>query len=112
MARTTRGNPFNSANLGSGAKSTTGGTYENPRLGIQDYTAFGAGVASTFRLPEEKETKELNLPTIDYIGGLKDSMLGDAAWNENQSTVDQLYNDLQPLQAQYEQCQKANDQHV
>jgi len=64
MARTTRGNPFNSADLGSGAKTTTGGTYENPRLGIQDYGSFGAGVASTFRVPEKEEVEkkdDLNL---------------------------------------------------
>tara|TARA_R100001463_G_scaffold18072_4_gene45450 strand:- start:2454 stop:4295 length:1842 start_codon:yes stop_codon:yes gene_type:complete len=58
MARTTRGNPFTSANLGSGAKTTTGGTYENPRLGIQDYNAFGRGVGSTFRMPEVEESEE------------------------------------------------------
>ena len=108
--RRTQSNPFTSANLGSGARTTVGGSYENPRLGIQDYSAFGRGVASTFRLPKEQEIKELELPTIDYIGSLKDSMLGDAAWNENQSTVNQLYNDLIPFQAQYEKCQKANDQ--
>lgn len=51
-------NPFMSANLGSGARTTTGGTYENPRLGIQDYSAFGRGVASTFRVPAEQEEQE------------------------------------------------------
>ena len=58
MART-RSPYMMSANLGSGARTTTGGTYENPRLGIQDYTAFGRGVASTFRAPEKSEIEEL-----------------------------------------------------
>ena len=44
--RRTQSNPFTSANLGSGARTTVGGSYENPRLGIQDYSAFGRGVAS------------------------------------------------------------------
>ena len=48
-------NPFMSANLGSGARTTTGGTYENPRLGIQDYSAFGKGVASSLVIPQEEE---------------------------------------------------------
>ena len=57
-------NPYTSANLGSGARTTIGGSYENPREGIQDYTAFGRGVASTFRIPEvkkEEERKDLNI---------------------------------------------------
>lgn len=57
--RKTRSPYMMSANLGSGARTTTGGTYENPRLGIQDYTAFGRGVASTFRVPEQSEIEEL-----------------------------------------------------
>ena len=58
--RTNR-SPYMSANLGSGARTTTGGTYENPRLGIEDYTAFSRGVASTFRIPEEEEKTEEEL---------------------------------------------------
>ena len=58
-------NPFMSANLGSGARTTTGGTYENPRLGIQDYTAFGSGVASTFRMPEKEEVEKKDDLTLD-----------------------------------------------
>ncbi len=61
MAKT---NPYTSADLGSGARTTTGGSYENPREGIQDYTTFGRGVASTFRMPEvkkEEERKDLNI---------------------------------------------------
>ena len=57
--RRTRSPYMMSANLGSGARTTTGGTYENPRLGIQDYTAFGRGVASTLRAPEQGEVEEL-----------------------------------------------------
>ena len=102
-----------SANLGSGVRTTTGGSYTNPRLGIEDYTAFGRGVASTFRVPEEQEEQkvaELELPTIDYIGAQKDAMLGDTQWMENSSLVNQLTSDLQPLKLQYEKCTKANDQ--
>tara|TARA_R100000995_G_scaffold80958_1_gene53327 strand:- start:419 stop:2275 length:1857 start_codon:yes stop_codon:yes gene_type:complete len=58
--RTNR-SPYMSANLGSGARTTTGGTYENPRLGIEDYTAFSRGVASTFRIPEEEEKEQEEL---------------------------------------------------
>tara|TARA_R100001460_G_scaffold785_7_gene3489 strand:+ start:15274 stop:16992 length:1719 start_codon:yes stop_codon:yes gene_type:complete len=56
--RRTQSNPFASANLGSGARTTTGGTYENPRLGIEDYSAFSRGLASTFRMPEKKEVEK------------------------------------------------------
>jgi len=62
--RRTQSNPFTSANLGSGARTTVGGSYENPRLGIQDYSAFGRGLASTFRMPEQQEVEkkqDLNL---------------------------------------------------
>ena len=104
-------NPFMSANLGSGARTTTGGTYENPRLGIQDYSAFGKGVASTFRIPKQEEkAPELQLPTIDYIGAQKDTMLGDNQWMENSNLVNQLTSDLQPLKTQFAKCTKANDQ--
>lgn len=59
-------NPYSSGNnIGFGARATTGGTYENPRLGIEDMTAFGRGVASTFRLPKEEEKKNLlNIPDV------------------------------------------------
>lgn len=59
--RRTQSNPFASANLGSGARTTVGGSYENPRLGIQDYSAFGRGLASTFRMPEQQVEKKQNL---------------------------------------------------
>ena len=62
--RRTQSNPFTSANLGRGARTTVGGSYENPRLGIQDYSAFGRGLASTFRMPEQQEVEkkqDLNL---------------------------------------------------
>ena len=56
MATRRKSSPYAmSANLGSGVRTTTGGSYTNPRLGIEDYTAFGRGVASTFRVPEQEE---------------------------------------------------------
>jgi len=114
MATRRKSSPYAmSANLGSGVRTTTGGSYTNPRLGIEDYTAFGRGVASTFRVPEEQEEQkvaELELPTIDYIGAQKDAMLGDSQWMENSNLVNQLTSDLQPLKLQYEKCTKANDQ--
>jgi len=114
MATRRKSSPYAmSANLGSGVRTTTGGSYTNPRLGIEDYTAFGRGVASTFRVPEEQEEQkvaELELPTIDYIGAQKDAMLGDSQWMENSNLVSQLTSDLQPLKLQYEKCTKANDQ--
>tara|TARA_R100000231_G_scaffold132899_1_gene105594 strand:+ start:461 stop:2215 length:1755 start_codon:yes stop_codon:yes gene_type:complete len=114
MATRRKSSPYAmSANLGSGVRTTTGGSYTNPRFGIEDYTAFGRGVASTFRVPEEQEEQkvaELELPTIDYVGAQKDTMLGDSQWMENSNLVSQLTSDLQPLKLQYEKCTKANDQ--
>ena len=114
MATRRKSSPYAmSASLGSGVRTTTGGSYTNPRFGIEDYTAFGRGVASTFRVPEEQEEQkvaELELPTIDYIGAQKDAMLGDTQWMENSNLVNQLTSDLQPLKLQYEKCTKANDQ--
>jgi len=114
MATRRKSSPYAmSASLGSGVRTTTGGSYTNPRLAIEDYTAFGRGVASTFRVPEEQEEQkvaELELPTIDYIGAQKDAMLGDSQWMENSNLVSQLTSDLQPLKLQYEKCTKANDQ--
>ena len=59
-------NPYSSGNnIGFGARATTGGTYENPRLGIEDMSAFGRGIASTFRLPEQEEKKNLlDIPNV------------------------------------------------
>ena len=53
---------------------TTGGTYKNPELGIQDYTAFGRGLASTFKLPEiekeeEKEEQDISIDIPEVEGG-------------------------------------------
>jgi len=62
------GNPYASSDLGSGAKTTTGGSYTNPRLGIQDYTAFGRGFGSTFQLPEGEEKESIDIPDIDLAG--------------------------------------------
>ena len=106
-------NPFMSADLGSGARTTTGGTYENPRLGIQDYTAFGRGVASTFRLPpqkEEGEVKELE-GGINFFGREKDEFLDGLEYKENNSLVKNFTEGpLAQMQAQYRKCSKANNQ--
>ena len=106
-------NPFMSADLGSGARTTTGGTYENPRLGIQDYTAFGRGVASTFRLPpqkEEGEVKELE-GGINFFGIEKDEFLDGLEFKENNSLVKNFTEGpLALMQAQYRKCSKANNQ--
>jgi hypothetical protein len=107
--RTNR-NPYMSANLGSGARTTTGGTYENPRLGIEDYTAFGRGVGSTFRVPEQKETQQLE-GGIDYFGADQDAILGGLEFKENSSLVKNFTNGpLAQMQAQYAKCSRANDQ--
>ena len=101
-----------SADLGSGARTTTGGTYENPRLGIQDYTAFGRGVASSFKLPEKEETEVQQLEGgIDYFGADQDAILGGLEFKENSSLVKNFTNGpLSQMQAQYEKCSKANNQ--
>lgn len=107
--RTNR-NPYMSANLGSGARTTTGGTYENPRLGIEDYTAFGRGVGSTLRVPEQKETQQLE-GGIDYFGADQDAILGGLEFKENSSLVKNFTNGpLAQMQAQYAKCSRANDQ--
>ena len=104
-----RTNPM-SANLGSGARTTTGGTYENPRLGIEDYTAFGRGVASTLRAPEQKEVQQLE-GGIDYFGADQDALLGGLEFKENTSLVKNFINGpLAQMQAQYAKCSRANDQ--
>jgi len=74
-------NPYSSGNnIGFGARATTGGTYENPRLGIEDMTAFGRGVASTFRLPKEEEKKNLlSIPDV-LIGSQRGN-----EWFENKN---------------------------
>lgn len=101
-----------SANLGSGARTTTGGTYENPRLGIQDYTAFSRGVASSFKLPEKEEAEVQQLEGgIDYFGADQDAILGGLEFKENLSLVKNFANGpLSQMQAQYEKCSKANNQ--
>ena len=111
MARKTS-NPFMSANLGSGARTTTGGTYENPRLGIEDYTAFSRGVASTFRIPEQQESEVKQLEGgIDYFGADQDAILGGLEFKENSSLVKNFTNGpLAQMQAQYAKCSRANDQ--
>ena len=92
MARKTS-NPFMSANLGSGARTTTGGTYENPRLGIEDYTAFSRGVASTFKIPEQQESEVKQLEGgIDYFGADQDAILGGLEFKENSSLVKNFTN--------------------
>tara|TARA_R100001015_G_C4631488_1_gene194018 strand:+ start:178 stop:2220 length:2043 start_codon:yes stop_codon:yes gene_type:complete len=78
-------NPYSSGNnIGFGARATTGGTYENPRLGIEDMTAFGRGVASTFRLPEKEKTSVLDIPDV-----LIDSKRGNE-WYELDGNVNDL----------------------
>ena len=106
----TRRSNFMNPNLGSGARATTGGTYENPRLGIEDYTAFGRGVGSTLRAPEQKEVQQLE-GGIDYFGADQDALLGGLEFKENSSLVKNFTNGpLAQMQAQYAKCSRANDQ--
>jgi|TARA_R100000482_G_scaffold52439_3_gene18694 hypothetical protein len=78
-------NPYSSGNnIGFGARATTGGTYENPRLGIEDMSAFSRGVASTFRLPEKEKTSVLDIPDV-----LIDSKRGNE-WYELDGNVNDL----------------------
>ena len=105
----TRRSNFMNPNLGSGARATAGGTYENPRLGIEDYTAFSRGVGSTLRAPEQKETQQLE-GGIDYFGADQDDILGGLEFKENSSLVKNFTNGpLAQMQAQYAKCSKAND---
>ena len=72
------GNPGGSADLGSGIRTTTGGSYRNPRLGIEDTTAFGRGFASTFRMPEieQKEKDQLAWKNLNVFGDEMDEFTG------------------------------------
>ena len=81
-------NPYGSADLGSGVRTTTGGTYRNPRLGIQDTTAFGRGFASTFRMPEGKEKEMLKIGDLS-IGSEKGN-----EWYEKDGVINNLNSDL------------------
>lgn len=108
----TRRSNFMNPNLGSGARATTGGTYENPRLGIEDTTAFNRGLASSFRLPSQQEQSEVEKLEggIDYFGTQQDAILGGLEFKENTSLVKNFTNNqLAKMQQQYEQCSKAND---
>jgi len=79
-------NPYSGgSNLGFNARTTTGGTYENPRLGIEDTTAFGRGVTSTFRLPKKEEKNILNIPDL-----IIDSKSGNE-WFEKNGNVNDLH---------------------
>ena len=51
-------NPGGSANLGSGVRTTTGGSYRNPRLAIEDYTAWGKMNIKTPIIKEEDQREE------------------------------------------------------
>jgi hypothetical protein len=105
----TRRSNFMNPNLGSGARATAGGTYENPRLGIEDYTAFGRGVGSTLRAPEQKEVQQLE-GGIDYFGADQDDILGGLEFKENTSLVKSFTDGpLAQMQAQYAKCSRAND---
>jgi len=71
-------NPYGSTDLGSGVRTTTGGSYRNPRLGIEDTTAFSRGFASTFRMPgiEQKEKDQIKYDGFDVFGDEMDAFTG------------------------------------
>ena len=106
------GNPYTSADLGSGAKTTTGGSYRNPRLGIEDTTAFSRGVMSTLKTPEQEQSEEKQLEgSINYFGAQQDAILGGLEFKENSSLVKNFTNNqLAKMQIQYAKCSKANNQ--
>ena len=65
MARTN--NPYKNTTsnyLGSGARTTTGGSYINPRLGISDYTGFQKGFGSSFSMPKPKKEQEIIIDDV------------------------------------------------
>ena len=106
------GNPYASSDLGSGAKTTTGGSYRNPRLGIEDHTAFSRGVMSTLKTPEQEQSEEKQLEgSINYFGAQQDAILGGLEFKENSSLVKNFTNNqLAKMQIQYAKCSKANNQ--
>ena len=106
------GNPYASSDLGSGARTTTGGSYRNPRLGIKDTTAFSRGVMSTLKTPEQEQSEEKQLEgSINYFGTQQDAILGGLEFKENSSLVNNFTNNqLTKMQIQYAKCSKANNQ--
>jgi hypothetical protein len=98
---------------------TTGGTYKNPELGIQDYTAFGRGLASTFKLPEiekeeEKEEQDISIdiPEVeggtDWYGGVDLDRTAEVKLNQNfaEDLGLRLKNDLENSKEGSEQYNK------
>ena len=113
---------YMSEDLGAGAKTTVGGSYINPRLGIEDTTAFTRGFASAFVVPEPEEEE-----TVDPLEGItadhfreKDDMMTyvdpDGVTHTNSIGVNSLMdekfknNQLAKLNEQNKKCVKAKDQ--
>jgi len=113
---------YMSEDLGSGAKTTVGGSYINPRLGIEDTTAFTRGFASAFTVPEPEEEQvvdPLEGITSDYFQEKDDMMTyvdSDGVTHTGSiganSLMDEKFKigELAKLNEQNKKCVKAKDQ--
>ena len=111
------GNPRGSADLGSGVRTTTGGSYRNPRKGIEDYTAWGK---MNVRAPQvvEEEEKELlkGFETAFELGGndfLKD--VDGNTWSLEQNPVinnNWQNGELAQLQKQFESADEKGKKRI
>ena len=72
------GNPYGSADLGSGVRTTTGGSYRNPRLGIEDYTAWSK---MNVQAPGIKEKGKIKFDGFDVFGDEIDTFTGGRTFN-------------------------------
>tara|TARA_R100001594_G_scaffold16768_1_gene34489 strand:- start:7404 stop:9332 length:1929 start_codon:yes stop_codon:yes gene_type:complete len=71
-------NPYGSADLGSGVRTTTGGSYRNPRLGIEDYTAWSK---MNVQAPGIKEKGKIKFDGFDVFGDEIDTFTGGRTFN-------------------------------
>ena len=106
------GNPYTSSDLGSGAKTTTGGSYRNPRLGIEDNTAFSRGFGATFQPKQEEPIEIEELKGIgDSFGAKGDAFLNGMDYEGNPLMAKQFKEgELTRMQTQWAKCKKANNQ--
>ena len=108
------GNPYGSADLGSGVRTTTGGSYRNPRLGIEDYTAWSK---MNVQAPEIKEKEDLKgFQTAFELG--KNDFLKDVDGNTWALEQNQVINsnwkngELAILQKQFENADEKGKKQI
>lgn len=111
------GNPRGSADLGSGVRTTAGGSYRNPRKGIEDYTAWGKMNVRAPQVAEEEEKELLKgFETAFELGGndfLKD--VDGNTWSLQQNPVinnNWQNGELAQLQKQFESADEKGKKRI